>query len=202
LRGTAFASPTLRFRFAKQIIAFHEAILALYKRVFRDYDFYKYSINWRLTEARGESLHVDAYRTERDFHQVKLFVNLDSAPRIWNTAEQMKTLLSRHFEDLSLSRYLGQEYHRFLEEADKLMFDAVEGPKDCLFTHTTFFDRGDVWVAETRQVPHQVFFGRKMVSVQFYIVPEKRIAPEVSMRTYVDSLGASNAAGAKAASSA
>ena len=188
LRSTAFSSEDLRFRLAKQIREFEKTVLRFYKKIFPEYEFYKYSINWRLTESRGESMHVDAYRTERDFHQVKLFINLDSAPRIWNTGEQMKTLISRHYRELGLEKHLNLEYHRFLEECDSALFNPVTGPKDCHFTHTTFFDRGDVWIAETRQIPHQIFFGRKMVSVQFYISPEKRVAPELSMESFVRDL--------------
>jgi hypothetical protein len=188
LRSTTFASPELRIGLVRQMQSFQKDVLDLFERVFPEYTFSDYSINWRLTESRGESLHVDAYRTEKDFHQVKLFVNLDSAPRIWNTGEQMKTLVSRHYRDFGMDRYIGFEYHRFLEECDRVLFDPLNGPRDCLQTHTTFFDRGDVWIAETRQIPHQIFFGRKMVSVQFYIPPEQRVFPETSMLNFVNSL--------------
>jgi hypothetical protein len=188
LRATAFASLDLRVRLAKQMQSYEQVVLEFYRRLFPEYPYSEYSINWRLTESRGESLHVDAYQTDSDFHQVKLFVNLDSAPRIWNTGEQMKTLVSRHYQALGLSAHLGSEYHRFLEECDKALFDLQTGPLDCQRTHTSFFDRGDVWIAETRQIPHQIFFGRKMVSVQFYIPPDKRIAPEISMQAFVEGL--------------
>lgn len=188
LRQTTFSSRELRQRLTHQILSFERAVLKFYAKVFPEYPYSKYSINWRLTEARGESLHVDAYRTEKDFHQVKLFINLDSAPRIWNTGEQMQTLIRRHYVSRGLYRHHGEDYQRFLEECDKVLFDAKEGPKDCHETHTTFFDRGDVWIAETRNIPHQIFFGRKMVSVQFYIPASKRIAPEVSMQHFVASL--------------
>jgi hypothetical protein len=190
LRRQAFPSWSWRLRLARQMVGFEQRVLQLYARLFPEYGYYAYSINWRLTESRGESLHVDAYRTSRDFHQVKLFVNLDSAPRIWNVGEQMQTLLARHYHELRLDQRVGQEYHRFLEDCDTLMFDRKQGPRDCQQTHSVFFDQGDVWMAETRQIPHQVFFGRKMVSVQFYIAPEKRIAPELSMEHFVAQLPA------------
>jgi hypothetical protein len=186
--ATALRSPILRLRLARQITAFHANVLAFYERIFPEYGFYEYSINWRLTESRGESLHVDAYRTERDFHQVKLFINLDKAPRIWNTGEAMQTLITRHYDDLGLKRHVDLEYHRFLEACDSAIFDRASGPLDCQATHATFFDQGDVWMAETRQIPHQIFFGRKMVSVQVYIDPSKRIAPERSMKAFVEAL--------------
>ena len=188
LRAVTFNDVELRYRLARQILNFQKQVLDFYQKVFPEYGYYKYSINWRLRESRAESMHVDAYRIDRDFHQVKLFINLDTAPRIWNTGEDMQLLISRHLDDMKLREYLGLQYHRFLEECDRLLFDPVKGPPDCQYFDTTFFDTGDVWTAETRNIPHQIFFGRKMVSVQFYVDPSTRVAPETAMANYVHQL--------------
>lgn len=188
LRAVTFNDVELRYRLAWQILNFQKQVLDFYQKVFPEYGYYKYSINWRLRESRAESMHVDAYRIDRDFHQVKLFINLDTAPRIWNTGEDMQLLISRHLDDMKLREYLGLQYHRFLGECDRLLFDPVKGPPDCQYFDTTFFDTGDVWIAETRNIPHQIFFGRKMVSVQFYVDPSTRVAPETAMANYVHQL--------------
>lgn len=188
LRAVTFNDVELRYRLARQIMKFQKQVLDFYLKVFPEYGYYKYSINWRLRESRAESMHVDAYRIDRDFHQVKLFINLDTAPRIWNTGEDMQLLISRHLDDMKLREYLGLHYHRFLEECDRLLFDPVKGPPDCQYFDTTFFDTGDVWIAETRNIPHQIFFGRKMVSVQFYVDPSARVAPAAAMANYVHQL--------------
>ena len=188
LRAVTFNKLEIRFNLAKQILKFQKQVINFYHKLFPEYGFYKYSINWRLRESRAESMDVDAYRIDKDFHQVKLFINLDTAPRIWNTGEDMQLLISRHLDDMNLRNFLGLQYHRFLEECDRLLFDPIKGPPDCQYFDTTFFDTGDVWIAETRNIPHQIFFGRKMVSVQFYVEPSARLAPGAAMANYVHQL--------------
>ena len=107
---------------------------------------------------------------------------------LWNTGEDMQLLISRHLDDMKLREYQGLQYHRFPEECGRLHFDMVKGPPDCQYFDTTFFDTGDVWIAETRNIPHQIFFGRKMVPAQSYVEPSVCVVPGAAVANYVRQL--------------
>jgi hypothetical protein len=108
-----------------------------------------------------------------------MFVNLDSVPRIWNTGFTLEELLDRFGHVLTdrelaetgpglLCRYLNQRVYGGLSNAGR----------DGQPRHTAFFEPGDVWMVDSRKVSHQIFYGRRALSVDYWAAPESMARPE------------------------
>lgn len=187
IRDQAFRGDRSRLeRFKNQILPLREQVLKFFSEAFPDYKVTKIRGSWRLTESRGESLHVDGYQDPHHFHQVKLFVNLDMAPRIWNTGEKVTTTVLSNYANYDLGEYANLSYNDFLVKCNECFFDkGIERPISADL-HNIYFDMGDVWIVDTRFIPHQIFFGRRMVSFMFYVDPASMVSPNKHIKHVLD----------------
>ena len=73
---------------ANRLRATLAALSPIYRRIFSNYDFDedKKKVVWRLNTIMNENMHVDTYKEESQSHFARMFVNLDSQPRIWQTS--------------------------------------------------------------------------------------------------------------------
>ena len=44
--------------------------------------------------------------------------------------------------------------------------------------HVAYFDPGDVWAVDSRQRAHQIFYGRRAVSFDYFVDPASMKRPE------------------------
>ena len=154
-------------------------VLPIFQRIFRRMTFFERRLTWRMLETVHEDLHIDVYQEEKSDHQVRLFVNLDSSARIWNTGFTLDELLERFGHLLTdaelreagpgmLCRMLNQRVYGGLSNAGR----------DGQPRHTAFFGPGEVWMVDSRKISHQIFYGRRALSVDFFATPQSMDRPE------------------------
>ncbi|MEM7200592.1 MAG: Kdo hydroxylase family protein [Planctomycetota bacterium] len=166
-----FAGDKRRFRaFVEQVRAINGQLKTLCERLFPGYRPLHHSMTWRFSETLNENLHVDVYREDLPDHHLRLFVNLDDAPRIWNVSWNLDQMLGAHLQDLDPEFVRQATPGRICHDLNFAVFGRVsEAGRDGQPRHVVFFDPGDVWLVDSRKVSHQVLFGRRAVSTDFAI---------------------------------
>jgi hypothetical protein len=172
----AAAPDGLARRLKREIVRFYERVLPVYEALFQGYRFTRRQVVWRLNTIRNENLHVDTYTTEFTDHFARLFINLDDQPRIWMTSWGLDDLYERFGGSIPrelLARGGAGEVHSAVNAAafggkSTIWWDAQ--PR-----HVAYFNPGEVWAVDSRQVAHQIFYGRRAVSIDFFVDPASMI---------------------------
>jgi hypothetical protein len=123
---------------------------------------------WRLNTIRRENLHVDTYRNPLPDHFARLFINLDTQPRIWNTSYTIGQMYEKFGRKMPDKAFEGDDLNRFWHILAMTAFGDSRH-MDNEPRHAIFFEPGDVWVVDSRQVAHQIFYGRRAVSIDFFV---------------------------------
>jgi hypothetical protein len=156
-----------------------EQVLPVYEQLFAGYRFVRRKIVWRLNAIMNENMHVDAYREPVRDHFARLFINLDNQPRIWNTSYSLPQLYERFGKEAV--RRLGAS---ITPEGLHGMLNVLAFGKtarewwDTQPRHVAYFQPGDCWAVESRTVAHQIFYGRRAVSIDFFVDPKTMVFPE------------------------
>ena len=176
-----------------QFLAIYSALLPVYRAVFSDYSFEKRKVVWRLNTLMNENMHLDVYADERPEHFARMFINLDNQPRIWQTSWTIDDLLVR------LRGRISERAIREKSRADlwKELSFALFGPSpqewwDDQPRHAAYFAPGDVWIVDSRQVAHQIFYGRRALSIDFTVSVDSMRNPERHYLSFVDRFKASS----------
>ncbi|HEY5409142.1 MAG TPA: Kdo hydroxylase family protein [Caulobacteraceae bacterium] len=166
----------LKRRLKKEIVRLYERVLPVYEALFSGYRFTRRQVVWRLNTIRNENLHVDTYLSAPTDHFARLFINLDDQPRIWMTSWTLEEMYERFGERIPrevLSRGDPGEVHAAVNAA-------AFGGRSTMWwdnqpRHIAYFDPGDVWAVDSRQISHQIFYGRRAVSIDFFVDPESML---------------------------
>lgn len=167
-----------------QIQAIYDRLIPAYRAIFSDYEFDRHKVMWRLNVIRAENMHIDTYKTENEQHFARMFVNLDNQPRIWHTSWRVQdmvrkavgTISPKELEALSRGEVWSRLNASFFGKNSREWWD--DQPR-----HIAFFNPGDVWVVDSRQVAHQIFYGRRALSLDFSV--PKRLMKNPSLH-YLD----------------
>jgi hypothetical protein len=157
---------------ARQMSSVLEQVMPLYQPLFGGYRFTKGKVVWRLHDIYTENLHVDAYGSPNPDHFARLFINLDTQPRIWHTSWQAEDVIR-----IAKGRLPPQEFtKRSANDLWLALNSTVFGKPpsewwDDQPRHVAFFEPGDVWSVDSRLVAHQIFYGRRAVSIDFSVDP-------------------------------
>jgi hypothetical protein len=161
-----------------QMEAIYSALIPIYLGIFAEYGFERRKVMWRLNTIMAENMHVDTYKTEVEQHFARMFINLDNQPRIWHTSWQIEDMVQQakgrirpeKVEGLSRGEVWNMLSKKFFGKNSREWWD--DQPR-----HIAFFDPGDVWVVDSRQVAHQIFYGRRALSIDFYVPKERMKNP-------------------------
>jgi hypothetical protein len=145
-------------------------IVPAYRAIFADYDFDRWKIMLRLNTIMAENMHVDTYKNENEQHFARMFINLDTQPRIWHTSWRIGDMVERaagrippdELEGLSRGEVWSKLNSNFFGQNSREWWD--DQPR-----HIGFFAPGDVWIVDSRQVAHQIFYGRRALSIDFSV---------------------------------
>jgi len=169
----------LRRKLKREITRLYERVLPIYESLFAGYRFTRRQVVWRLNTVRNENMHVDTYVSDYTDHFARLFINLDDQPRIWMTSWTLDELYARFGDRLPPEAVVRSEpgdIHRAINEA------AFGGRSTVWWDnqprHVCYFDPGDVWAVDSRQVSHQIFYGRRAVSIDFFVDPSSMVKPQ------------------------
>jgi hypothetical protein len=171
--------PAMEADLRREIRRIYEQVLPVYEALFGDYVFTRRQVVWRLNTIRNENLHVDTYRELFPDHFARLFINLDNQPRIWQTSYSIQEIAARFAKEASPEILREGDGSAIFLELNRAAFGA--GTRewwDGRPRHVAYFDPGDVWAVDSRQRAHQIFYGRRAVSIDFFVDPKSMKHPE------------------------
>jgi hypothetical protein len=145
-------------------------VLPVYEAIFSDYEFERRKVMWRLNTIMAENLHVDTYKHETEVHFARMFINLDTQPRIWHTSWRAQDMVEqaagkippKQLDKLDRGQVWSRLNASFFGKNSREWWD--DQPR-----HIAFFAPGDIWVVDSRQVAHQIFYGRRALSIDFSV---------------------------------
>ena len=157
-------------RLKREIRGIYEQVLPIYEALFSGYRFVRRQVVWRLNTIRNENLHIDTYATEFEEHFARLFINLDNQPRIWMTSFTTEELFQRFGAGLTREQLETMNAGQVRAALNSIVFGGRSNVWwDRQPRHMIYFDPGDVWAVDSRQVSHQIFYGRRAVSIDFFV---------------------------------
>lgn len=172
--------------FQEQVKSGNSQSDAFYARFFPDYVTTRKVYTWRFTETKFENLHWDNFGIPEPFHQVRIFTNIASSPRLWRTSHRIEQFAASIYDERGLSRFagrIGDELNYFVNN------DVLGGMKtpclDRLPKHHIAFDQGDVWLCETRIVAHQIYHGEKAFAAMYFSDPQSMDRPELGFEARI-----------------
>ena len=139
--------------------------------------------SWRFlpTDQRVHPVHLDGFHGHGDQHYVRLFLNLDREPRVWHVADRLATVVHRDHAELDWAHLASLDGDEFCNHIGYHM--RRKGKPPC---HEIAFQQGDLWLGDTRKIPHGVVSGHRVVATHFWIDPasmadsSKRIDAQVA----------------------
>jgi hypothetical protein len=177
---------------ARQMRSLLEQVMPLYQPLFGGYRFTKGKVVWRLQDIYTENLHLDAYGSANPDHFARLFINLDTQPRIWHTSWQAEDVMRiakgrlppQAFTELSANELWRSFNGAVFGKTSRQWWD--DQPR-----HVAFFEPGDVWSVDSRLVAHQIFYGRRAVSIDFSVDPATMLSGDKQYLRLAESARAS-----------
>ena len=157
----------------------YRQVLPIYHALFRGYRFTSRRAVWRLATIRNENMHVDTYREPQPDHFARMFINLDNQPRIWHASWTAHEVAERFGPAAFGEAVPGEDDNARWSRLNATAF----GGRSAIWwddqpRHVLYFEPGDVWVVDSRQIAHQIFYGRRAVSIDFFVDPATMLSPD------------------------
>ena len=157
-RTDVFQGDAMRFQhFRDQILSVDTQIDRIARTIFDCDRFLTETITWKFQRKRGENMHIDNLNGCDSAAQIRLFVNLDSKPRKWSVGRHWRYYAEREFDRVKLSGVAEDPCsfnHRLSGAAFGVSTDQCDEPR-----HFVEFEPGEVWLANSALVAHQVRGG-------------------------------------------
>jgi hypothetical protein len=172
-----------------------EQVLPVYDQLFAGYRMVRRKMVWRLNTIMNENMHVDAYKEPARDHFARLFINLDNQPRIWHTSYSLPQLYERFGKEAV--GMLGASITPDGLHAKLNMLAFGKSSREWWDTqprHVAYFQPGDCWAVESRTIAHQIFYGRRAVSIDFFVDPETMLFPDRHYLAVAERFAAGHAA--------
>jgi hypothetical protein len=184
--GLCAKNPSTAGRFATEAERVGAQVVPIVSRIFSNASYLDRRLTWRMLETVHEDLHIDVYGDEKSDFQIRMFVNLDVVPRIWHTGYTLEEMLDKfgHFlTDGELAALGPTVLCKLLNQ--RVYGGPTNAGQDGQPRHTAFFYPGEVWMVDSRRVAHQIFYGRRALSVDFLATAESMRNPD---RYYLNSV--------------
>lgn len=148
----------------------HEEALRIFGIAFPNYDPFRLVASLRLTRTLFENVHWDDHAIDDDFHQARVFANLDSRPRLWHVSHRFPEMMRRLYAEHDLGRFAGKDPNLMLGYING---DVLGGTQrkwmENLPKHRLAFDPGEVWLGESRLISHQIYYGEAAMVYMWFI---------------------------------
>jgi hypothetical protein len=148
----------------------HEEVLRIFGICFPQYDPFRLVPSVRLTRTLFENLHWDNHSIDDDFHQARIFANLDVRPRIWSVSRPLPDWMKEFYVEHDLGRFAGKDPNLMLAYVNGEVLGGTtnlwmdEQPK-----HRIAFDPGEVWLGESRIISHQIYYGEAALVYMWFV---------------------------------
>ena len=133
--------------------------------IFRREHFSTEFISWKFQRVDGENMHIDNLACSNHSAQVRLFANLDTAPRLWSVGAHMREYAERLFDTAALGELADDPYlfnGRLSQAAFGASHQSCNEPR-----HLVEFEPGEIWLTNSALVAHQVRWGRLLCTGHF-----------------------------------
>ncbi|MCW2338518.1 hypothetical protein M2337_002751 [Sphingobium sp. B2D3A] len=157
----------------------HDEMLRIFGICFPSYNPFRFIPSIRLTQTLFENLHWDNHSIDDDFHQARLFGNLDARPRIWHVSHHSDDYLRLIYDEFDLGRFAGKDPNLLLEyiHAD-LLGGLTDTWMEHLPKHKIAFESGEVWSGESRLISHQIFYGEAAAVFMWFMKATDMVNPK------------------------
>jgi hypothetical protein len=156
----------------------HDETLRIFDICFPDYDAFRFIPSVRLTRTLFENLHWDNHSIDDDFHQARIFANLDSRPRIWSVSHRFTDWIRDNYVEYDLARFAGRDPNLMLNFiTGEVLGGTVNTWMDNMPRHRIAFDPGEVWLGESRLLSHQIFYGEAALVYMWFVNRESMSNP-------------------------
>ena len=173
----------------KEVTSVSTQVRQLGRTLFPHYRFLEWDVSWRFTPTGPEALHIDSFGSNENFQYVRIFINIDHEPRLWNASHRLEELAARHYDSDHLEELRGLSGNEFCRRLNVIAFGGMErAGADGQDRHVIEFEQGDVWLCDSRVVSHQIVRGRRLVASHFKIAPESMLDPARSIDARVQRL--------------
>jgi hypothetical protein len=163
-------------RAARTLQRAHDEALRIFDACFVGYQPYRFIPSVRLTRTLFENLHWDEHWIDGDFHTARVFANLDRRPRIWNLSHHFTEMMRLLYDEHDLGRFADKEPNDLLSYINSTVLGGMTDKwKEDLPKHRVAFEPGEVWLAESRLVSHQIYYGEAAL-VYMWLVHAKSMS--------------------------
>jgi hypothetical protein len=187
-------------RAAKTLRRTHDEALRIFDACFNGYQPYRFVPSLRLTQTLFENLHWDEHWIDGDFHTARVFANLDRRPRIWHLSHRFPDIITQLYRDHDLGRFAGKNPNELLSYINSTVLGGLmEKWREDLPKHRVAFEPGEVWLAESRLVSHQIYYGEAALVYMWLVRPESMSNPENRFDRIIEKVHEEMGAGRRAA---
>jgi len=157
-------------RASRALKSAHEEILRIFSICFPDYESFRFIPSLRLTQTLFENLHWDNHSIDDDFHQARIFANLDTRPRIWHVSHRFIDYMRNAYREHDLGRFAGKDPNLMLSYINgDVLGGTTKTWMEALPKHRIAFDPGELWLGESRMISHQIFYGESAMVYMWFI---------------------------------
>jgi hypothetical protein len=176
-------------RAARALRYAHDELLRLFETCFPSYESFRFVPSVRLTRTLFENLHWDNHSIDDDFHQARIFANLDSRPRIWSISHKFTDWVRDNYSHHDLGRFAGKDPNLLINYVTgAVLGGTVETWKDNFPRHRVAFDPGEVWLGESRLLSHQIFYGEAAMVYMWFVNVASMADPANRFNEQVDAI--------------
>ena len=176
-------------RAARALRYSHDETLRIFDVCFPGYDPFRFIPSVRLTRTMFENLHWDNHSIDDDFHQARIFANLDSRPRIWSISHRFTDWVRDHYDQYDLSRFAGKDPNLMLDFiGSSVLGGTVKTWMDREPRHRVAFDPGEVWLGESRLISHQIYYGEAALVYMWFVSVDSMANPSNRFNARVDAV--------------
>lgn len=166
-----------------------DEILRIFQVCFPGYQPFRFIPSIRLTQTFFENLHWDNHSIDDDFHQARIFANLDSRPRIWHISHHSDDFIRQIYEEHNLARFAGKDPNELLEFIHKELLGGTQQTwMESLPKHKVAFDPGEVWVGESRLISHQIYYGEAAMVFMWFMQTGDMASPDHRFNQRIDAV--------------
>lgn len=157
-------------RAAEALRQSHAFAQRVFESAFPQYEPFRLVASLRLTRTLFENLHWDDHAIDDDFHQARVFANLDTRPRIWHVSHRFPEMIRRLYDEHDLGRFAGKDPNEMLGYINRDVLGGTQVKwKDQLPRHRVAFDPGEVWLGESRLLSHQIYYGESAMVYMWFM---------------------------------
>jgi hypothetical protein len=147
----------------------HDELERIFGILFPGYKPYRFIPGIRLTQTLFENLHWDVHSIDADFHQARLFANLDGRPRIWHVSHHSDDYFREIYEEFDLRQFAGKDPNLMLMHIHDRLGGTTDTWMEHLPKHKIAFEPGEVWSGESRLISHQIFYGEAAMVFMWFM---------------------------------